>query len=208
MSRIPGITWYQTKDRVLVNLDLNEQVTSSRDYKLKVEGDTLEFTYRDYHLNTQLLNPVKLVESRDNGRSVKIVLEKDLTASTFWNYLSVNRAFNKSHVKIDWNNWVDEDEEPYQAETPTNPEDQGISLSMEEMMQMGGPEGLDLQKLMKMGNPDNIEGLEGIKGLEHMTSPVENSETSSPTTPSESKQEDDDEEEEEEKQEEVSATTN
>lgn len=182
MSKTPGITWYQTKERIYINLGFNIQNSKIRDYKLNVSKDDLQFTYLDYNISTNLLHDVNLIDSNDNGRNIKIVLEKETNDDeTFWNYLTKDVSFNKSHVKVDWHNWVDEDEDEYNQDSQEVPNEDGVSLSMEEMMAMGGPGGpamgdpgmggmggpggIDIEQLMKMGKLGDMAGLEGLENL-------------------------------------------
>ena len=162
MPKIPAITWYQTKDNIYVNLEIGESSTKVREYLLNVEKETFEFAHYSYLLSFQLFNPVTFISSIDNGRFIKVCLAKQIdnnddieNTSKFWLYLSKDKTFNKSHIKIDWSNWIDEDDDEYADTNNDNDNDNpGMNLGMEEMMAMngggGGGGGFDMQKMQKM----------------------------------------------------------
>ncbi len=180
MSKIPGITWYQNLSHVYINLDLGHHTDmSERNYHLDIQDDILSFSYAKYQLKTSLYAPASLEKSTDNGRYIKVTLQKtikqieeekeqdketsQLDDKVFWNYLTNDAKFNKSHVKIDWQNWVDEDELD-----DTGDENNGMGgMNMEEMMKMGGMSGMDGMDGMDMSQlMQNMEGGQEADGGE------------------------------------------
>ena len=116
-ERVPDITWHQRKERVCINLSMSlASPDSGFTYNLSLSGDQLELTSDIYNFNTTLYQPVKLITHSYNGRIIEIIIEKTPTDDgeyTFWETLSCDRTFNKSHVRVNWNNWLDEDDSKY-----------------------------------------------------------------------------------------------
>jgi hypothetical protein len=117
VQRTPDITWYQHKENVSLSLSiLLDQPKQDFSYNLNLSGDQLEVVSDSYNFKTTLYQPVRLVTHGYNGRILEIILEKTPTDEgehTFWETLTRDRAFNKRHVRINWNYWIDEDDSEY-----------------------------------------------------------------------------------------------
>lgn len=105
----PEFSWYQTKTNIHIQVSMN-QVNSIDEDKVNViiQDNKLLFHYENYNVEQELYQKAKITHIRIKNRYINLILEKD--TSEFWNYLFTEKWFNKSYVKVDWNNWVDEDE--------------------------------------------------------------------------------------------------
>ena len=118
VARVPEIIWYQNQERVYVTLSMSD-VSPDQEfaYNLRLSGDQLELISPLYHFRVQLYQPVSLITHGYNGRIIEVILEKTLdegeTTAPFWEKLTRDGVFNKRHVKVDWNRWIDEDDNEY-----------------------------------------------------------------------------------------------
>lgn len=153
------------------------------DTELKFEGTSGD---KNYKVNIEFIKPVDADGSTYKvlPRSIQMhILKKDKEEDEFWPRLLKDKALEKNQVKIDWDRYVDEDEE-----------DEGFDMSkMDDSMSFGGmpgmpgmdrgggmPGGMDMEELMKqmgdMGggtgmprdddNDDDDEDLDDLPELE------------------------------------------
>lgn len=110
-KKIPKITWYQNDD----NIYLNIEIVTTNNYSIKLDNNiTFQFTDEQYNINFDFTNPLTLVSDVNTGRVIKVVLKKNDNTLDSWNYLTKDSKLNKTHILIDWNNWIDSssDSEP------------------------------------------------------------------------------------------------
>lgn len=121
----PEIKWAQRKDRVLLTVDLHD----ASDVKVSFENDdTLNF--RGISDGTVYESDLQFYDSIDTKASTYKILprsiqinvmkkkksgsdESDKDDTKFWPRLLRDKTLekNKYELKVDWNRWVDEDEE-------------------------------------------------------------------------------------------------
>jgi prostaglandin-E synthase len=122
------------------------------DSELKFEGKSED---KDYQVNIEFLNAVDSEGSTYKvlPRSVQMhIIKKDKEEEEFWPRLLKDKALEKNQVKIDWDRYVDEDEE-----------EEGFDMSNLEGgsgMGGGGPPGMG-----GMGGPPGMGGMGGMPGM-------------------------------------------
>eukprot|EP00816_Leptocylindrus_hargravesii_P002640 CAMPEP_0196810710 /NCGR_PEP_ID=MMETSP1362-20130617/13255_1 /TAXON_ID=163516 /ORGANISM="Leptocylindrus danicus, Strain CCMP1856" /LENGTH=205 /DNA_ID=CAMNT_0042185827 /DNA_START=67 /DNA_END=684 /DNA_ORIENTATION=+ len=153
------IKWAQRSDSLYITIALPDV----KDESIQLEDSTLNFTgtsnSKPYTVAIEFFKPVSSEESTYKvlPRSVQMHVVKKDQEDEFWPRLLKDKAKEKNQVKIDWDRYVDEDEEE---------EEGGFDMSaMEGGMGMGGagaggmPPGMDMEALMKqMGGMGGLGG--------------------------------------------------
>lgn len=114
MSRHPEVKWAQRLDKVFITV----QLPDSKDSKVNLEPDGV-FTFsgsagsenHHYELKLELFDKVNVEESKVNigVRSIFCILEK--AEKGWWKKLLRGDGKPPHYVKVDWDKWVDEDED-------------------------------------------------------------------------------------------------
>ncbi|KAF5732662.1 hypothetical protein HS088_TW17G00192 [Tripterygium wilfordii] len=114
MSRHPELKWAQRQDKVFITV----QLPDSKDAKVNLEGEGI-FTFSAssgaenhlYELKLELHDKVNVEESKVNvgPRSIFCILEK--AEKGWWKKLLRGDGKAPHYVKVDWDKWVDEDED-------------------------------------------------------------------------------------------------
>ncbi|RHY61630.1 hypothetical protein DYB26_005144 [Aphanomyces astaci] len=135
---VAPVKWAQRKDSLYLTVDLAD-VT---DEKVELTNTTLKFTgtsnQTKYEVNLEFLHEVdtEAAESKwaKADRNIHFyVLKKDKDAD-FWPHLLKDKHLEKTNVKVDWNKYVDEDEEG---------EDSGFDMNA-----LSGGGGFDINQMM------------------------------------------------------------
>ncbi|WCJ21344.1 Co-chaperone protein p23-1 [Euphorbia peplus] len=175
MSRHPEVKWAQRVDKVFLTV----QLPDAKNAKVNLEPEgVFKFTAsagadnNSYELTLELFDKVNVEESKINigVRSIFCILEK---AEKVW-WKKLLRADGKlpHYVKIDWDKWVDEDEDDGQA---ANVDMGGMDFSNFNMGDMGGMAGMggmpgmggmtdDMGEFDDSDDEDEVEQPEGAKG--------------------------------------------
>ncbi|KAG5190123.1 HSP20-like chaperone [Tribonema minus] len=107
------IKWAQRKDSLYVTIALPDV----KDEKLELTEDKLVFTGTSqgsaYHVDLEFLHPVVPKEStwKVLPASIQMHIIKADKDADFWTRLPKDKALEKNGISIDWNKYVDEDEE-------------------------------------------------------------------------------------------------
>ncbi|XP_021820110.1 uncharacterized protein OsI_027940 [Prunus avium] len=114
MSRHPEVKWAQRVDKVFITVLLPD----AKDAKVKLEPDGV-FSFsasagaenHHYELKLDLFDKVNVEESKINVgvRSIFCILEK--AEKVWWKKLLRGDEKTPHYVKVDWDKWVDEDED-------------------------------------------------------------------------------------------------
>ncbi|GLT28499.1 hypothetical protein SLA2020_034250 [Shorea laevis] len=114
MSRHPEVKWAQRNDKVFITV----QLPDSKNAKVNLEPDGV-FTFsanagsdnKLYELKLDLYDKVKVEESKINYgvRSIFCILEKAEVG--WWKKLLRGDGKAPHYLKVDWDKWVDEDED-------------------------------------------------------------------------------------------------
>lgn len=114
MSRHPTLRWAQTSDRLFITIDLPD----AQDVKLKLEPEG-NFSFSavsgaekiPYEVDIELYDKVDINESKASVgmRNIRYLIEK--AEKKWWSRLLKQEGKPPVFVKIDWDKWIDEDEE-------------------------------------------------------------------------------------------------
>ncbi|KAK8570226.1 hypothetical protein V6N13_002921 [Hibiscus sabdariffa] len=114
MSRHPEVKWAQRADKVFITVMLSD----SKDAKVNLEPEGV-FSFsgtagtgnNQYELKLELFDKVIVEESKINigVRSIFCILEK--AEKVWWKKLLRGDGKAPHYVKVDWDKWVDEDED-------------------------------------------------------------------------------------------------
>ncbi|XP_017187040.2 uncharacterized protein OsI_027940-like isoform X2 [Malus sylvestris] len=114
MSRHPEVKWAQRVDKVFITVLLPD----AKDAKVKLEPEGV-FSFsasagaenHQYELKLDLFDKVNVEESKINVgvRSIFCIVEKAEPA--WWNKLLSGDGKTPHYVKVDWDKWVDEDDD-------------------------------------------------------------------------------------------------
>ncbi|XP_019440865.1 PREDICTED: uncharacterized protein OsI_027940-like isoform X7 [Lupinus angustifolius] len=150
MSRHPEVKWAQRVDKVYVTV----QLADSKDAKVDLTPDGV-FTFsasagtgdNQYELKLELFDKVNVEESKINVgvRSIFCVVQK--AENEWWKRLLRAEGKAPHYVKVDWDKWVDEDEDE-----GGEPDLGGMDFS--KLAGMGGDAmgGMDFSKFGGMGD--------------------------------------------------------
>ncbi|XP_038886632.1 co-chaperone protein p23-1-like [Benincasa hispida] len=114
MSRHPTLRWAQTSERLFITIDLPD----AQDVKLKLEPQG-KFSFSavsgaekiPYEVDIDLYDKVDINESKASVgmRNIRYLIEK--AEKKWWSRLLKQEGKPPVFVKIDWDKWIDEDEE-------------------------------------------------------------------------------------------------
>ncbi|RYR01669.1 hypothetical protein Ahy_B06g080538 isoform B [Arachis hypogaea] len=168
MSRHPEVKWAQRVDKVYVTV----QLPDSKNAKVDLTPDgTFTFSAsagsadNQYELKLELFDKVNVEESKINVgvRSIFCVVQK--AEEGWWKRLLRAEGKPPHYVKVDWDKWVDEDEEEGAGEPDLGGMDfskfGGMGMGddpMGAMGAMGGMGGMDFSKFGGMGMGDDAMG--------------------------------------------------
>jgi prostaglandin-E synthase len=136
-------------------VDIKDETITLTDSELKFVGKSQD---KDYEVNIEFF---KTIDSEGSTykvlpRSVQMhILKKDKEEEEFWTRLLKDKALEKNQVKIDWDRYVDEDEE-----------EEGFDMSnLEGGSGMGGPPGGGGGMPPGMGGMGGMGGMPGMGGM-------------------------------------------
>lgn len=114
MSRHPSVKWAQSSDKLFITIELPD----AKDVKLKLEPEGKFFFSAKsgadnlpYEIDMDLFDKVDVNESKANVglRNICYLIKK--AESKWWNRLLKQEGKPPVFLKVDWDKWVDEDEE-------------------------------------------------------------------------------------------------
>lgn len=139
-----------------LHTDVKDETINLSDKELHFKGTANE---KNYEVNIEFFKPVDSEGSTYKvlPRSVQMLLKKKESEEEFWPRLLSDKLKEKNQVKIDWDRYVDEDDD--QEDFDTSNLDGGMGMGgmpgmggmggMPGMGGMGGPGGMDMEALMK-----------------------------------------------------------
>jgi hypothetical protein len=113
MMHLAPVKWAQRSDSVYLTIDLRDV----QEAKIDLTTTELHFTGKsegnDYQLSLEFLHEVDPQKSVWNvlPRSVQMHIVKAASSTHFWERLLKDKRQEKTNVKVDWDKFVDEDEE-------------------------------------------------------------------------------------------------
>ncbi|KAM2049793.1 hypothetical protein ACFX1T_008159 [Malus domestica] len=154
-SRHPEVKWAQRVDKVFLTVLLPD----AKDAKVKLEPDgTFSFSAsagaenHQYELKLDLFDKVNVEESKINVgvRSIFCIVEK---AEPEW-WPKLLRGYGKTphYVKVDWDKWVDEDDDTAAGSGPGDMDLGGMDFS-----KFGGMGGMGGDDMGGMGDFDDSD---------------------------------------------------
>lgn len=155
MSRHPPVKWAQRSDVLYITVELPD----AQDVKLKLEPEgkfyfsaTAGAEKIPYEVDIDLFDKIDVNNSKASAGSRNICYFVKKAESKWWDRLLKQGGKTPIFLKVDWDKWVDEDEEQEQDNKPTSEMDFGdIDFSK---LNMGGGEGLNFDAA---GNDDDDE---------------------------------------------------
>ncbi|XP_054795876.1 co-chaperone protein p23-1-like isoform X2 [Prosopis cineraria] len=159
MSRHPIVKWAQRSDKVYVTVDLPD----AKDVKVKLEPDgRFNFSAKKdeipYEVDLDLFDKVNVEDSKYNVgvRNIVYVIKK--AEKKWWDRLIKPEGKPPVFVKVDWDKWVDEEEENERA-----------GMDFDDMdfsnLDMGGDD-LDLDDLKEQEDEVETKEEDGQKEME------------------------------------------
>eukprot|EP00551_Chaetoceros_affinis_P001557 CAMPEP_0203634476 /NCGR_PEP_ID=MMETSP0088-20131115/1408_1 /ASSEMBLY_ACC=CAM_ASM_001087 /TAXON_ID=426623 /ORGANISM="Chaetoceros affinis, Strain CCMP159" /LENGTH=217 /DNA_ID=CAMNT_0050488089 /DNA_START=12 /DNA_END=665 /DNA_ORIENTATION=+ len=191
-SNTAPIKWAQRSDSLYITIalpDVKDEAITLTDSELHFKGTSED---KPYEVNIKFFQPVDSSNTESTykvlPRSVQFYIIKaksekeDDDEEEFWPRLLEDKLLEKNQVKIDWDRYVDEDEEEEAGGFDTSALEGGMGMGgmggmpgmegmggmpgMEGMGGMGGMPGMDMEALMKqMGNLGGAEGMGGMGGM-------------------------------------------
>ena len=151
-------SWYMHTTNLVwtmyTHIDVKDEKIVLTDTELKFDGKANGD--QPYTVNIEFFKPVDAEGSTYKvlPRSVQMhILKKDKEEDEFWPRLLKDKALEKNQVKIDWDRYVDEDEEEEQGGFDMSNLAGGSGMGGGTMGGMpgmgGGPGGMDMEALMK-----------------------------------------------------------
>lgn len=135
MSRHPSVKWAQRSDVLFITIDLPD----AKDVKLKLEPEgKFYFSATSgpenllYEVDFDLYDEVNVNESKASVGSRNIIYLIKKVESKWWSRLLKKEGKPPVFLKVDWNKWIDEDDEE-EDESNVNLDDINFSG-----LQMGG----------------------------------------------------------------------
>ncbi|XP_027367285.1 co-chaperone protein p23-1-like [Abrus precatorius] len=143
MSRHPPVKWAQRSDELYITVELPD----AQDVKLKLEPDgkfyfsaTTGAEKIPYEINIDLFDKVDVNNSKASTGSRNIFYIVKKSESKWWSRLLKPEGKPPVFLKVDWDKWVDEDEEQEDNKPGTDMDYGNFDFSK---LNMGGDEGLD-----------------------------------------------------------------
>lgn len=176
------IKWAQRSDSLYITIalqDVKDETINLSDTSLIFNGKS---GGKEYAVNIEFFKPVDAKGSTYNvlPRSVQMVVMKGKPSDgededeEFWPRLLKDKVLEKNQVKLDWDRYVDEDEEAEAGGFDTSALEGGQGMGgmpggmggmpggmggMPDMGGMGGMGGMDMEALMKqMGDMGGMDG--------------------------------------------------
>ncbi|XP_042519886.1 co-chaperone protein p23-1-like [Macadamia integrifolia] len=143
MSRHPTVKWTQRSDRVYITIELPD----AKDVKLKLEPEGKFFFSATsgadnipYEVDIVLYDKVDVNESKASVglRNICYLVKK--AEQKWWSRLIKQEGKPPVFLKVDWDKWVDEDEE----QEPSVGADMDFGDMDFSKLNMGGPEDFDV----------------------------------------------------------------
>jgi hypothetical protein len=152
---IPSVLWHQTKDEVYFTIEVNNIDNEN----ITIAENSFSFSgisnNNNYEINFEYLNNIDNNNSKYvvEQKNIKVTLKK-ININEYWNSLTKDKNIYKNNIKVNWNAWVDEDDEEENQNPMGN-----MPFDLQQMMaNMGGNMG-DYQNMMNnMGEDNNVEG--------------------------------------------------
>jgi hypothetical protein len=149
----PTLLWYQTKDIVVFNIELQE--VSNLNVNITEKNISFSGISKNnlYEINFDLFESINKDESSFIQQAKSIIFTLKKNNSDYWKILTNDKNLYKNNIKINWNRWIDED-----AEEDEISDDKGMgeNFDFQQMMQSMGGMG-DMSSMM--GGMGDMSGM-------------------------------------------------
>jgi hypothetical protein len=168
-TNVAPVKWAQRKDSLYVTIDLPD-VTGE---DIKLTATKLVFSGKskgaDYAMDLEFLNEVDPETStwKVLQRSVQMHVMKKDQDTDFWPRLLKDKNQEKTNVKVDWDKYVDEDEEKGGFDMSNLEGGSNFGGGMGGMGGMGGG-GMDMEAMQRMMSGMGGGGMGGMGGMGDM----------------------------------------
>ncbi|GKY98511.1 hypothetical protein MPSEU_000808200 [Mayamaea pseudoterrestris] len=176
-SNIAPIKWAQRSDSIYLTIALpdvtNETINLTED-ALKFQGTS---GGKEYTVDIEFFKPISTSAADSkyavHPRNVQFLLIKKETDEEFWPRLLKDKTLEKNQVAVDWDRYVDEDEQDEGFDTSALAGGQGLGGmggmgGMPGMGGMGGMGGMDMEALMKQMGGMGGGGMGGMPDMGDM----------------------------------------
>ncbi|CAN4122163.1 unnamed protein product [Withania somnifera] len=114
MARHPTVKWAQRSDKLFITVELPD----AKNVKLKLEPEG-KFSFSatagadnvPYAVDLDLFDKINVDESKSSSTSRNIVYLVKKAEDKWWSRLTKKEGLRLVYLKVDWDKWVDEDEE-------------------------------------------------------------------------------------------------
>ncbi|CAL5185384.1 unnamed protein product [Lathyrus oleraceus] len=144
MSRHPTVKWAQRSDEVFITVELPD----AQNVKLKLEPEgkfyfsaTAGAEKIPYEVDIDLFDKIDVDNSEYSASSRHICYLVKKAESKWWDRLLKQGGKSPSFLKVDWDKWIDEDEENEQDAKPVSDMDFG-DVDFSKLNMGGGDNGL------------------------------------------------------------------
>ncbi|XP_020231690.1 co-chaperone protein p23-1 isoform X2 [Cajanus cajan] len=146
MSRHPSVKWAQRSDEIYITVELPD----AQDVKVVLEPEgkfyfsaTCGSEKIPYEVDIDLFDKVDVNNSKASVGSRNIFYVVQKTESKWWSRLLKQEGKPPVFLKVDWNKWVDEDDEEQEDDKPGAGTGMDFSNFDFSKLGIGGGEGLD-----------------------------------------------------------------
>jgi len=148
-KKIPNITWFQTQDNIVLNIFIqkfNQNNIQINGNKLIINDSIYQSEFEFYE---EINNEEELI-FKETEKYLRVQISKK--EPSFWNYLIKEHNRFKNKIKVDWDNWIDEDESEDEMDLQNMMGGMpGMMPPMDDEDMMGGMSGM----MPPMDNDDN-----------------------------------------------------
>jgi len=156
-SLIPSLIWHQTKEYIIFTIELqdvsNENITFTED-SFSFTGYSANNFYAMLFTTFEKIIPEESSYDKQNG--IKVLLKKSENSS--WSYLTQDKNQFKNNIKVNWNAWVDDEEEDESSASQFD-----FQQMMAQMGQMNGGGGMpDFSSMMGDNNEEDMPDFDNM----------------------------------------------
>ncbi|KAK4354643.1 hypothetical protein RND71_026837 [Anisodus tanguticus] len=143
MSRHPAVKWAQRSDKLFITVELPDAKNVKQ--KLKPEGEfffsaTAGADNVPYEVELDLFDKIDVDESKSSNTSRNICYLVKKAEDKWWSRLVKQEGKPPKFLKVDWDKWVDEDE---QDSAPAGPDMDFGDNDFSQLNMDGGPGDFD-----------------------------------------------------------------
>ncbi|XP_059286179.1 co-chaperone protein p23-1-like isoform X1 [Lycium ferocissimum] len=160
LCRHPAVKWAQRSDKLFITVELPDAKNVKQ--KLEPEG---KFSFSatagadnvPYEVDLDLFDKIDVDESKSSVTSRNICYLVKKAEDKWWSRLVKQEGKPPKFLKVDWDKWVDEDE---QDSAPAGPDMDFGDIDFSQLNMGGGPGDLDADELEGEDDSDTEEEIE------------------------------------------------